>query len=48
VKFSIVLGARPEIIRMSPIIRECERLDLDYFILRTGQHCSYGMDRVWQ
>jgi UDP-N-acetylglucosamine 2-epimerase (non-hydrolysing) len=46
-KISIVLGTRPEIIKFSPIVRECERLDLDYFILHTGQHYSYNMDRVF-
>lgn len=35
-KISVVLGTRPEIIKMSPIIRECERLGSDYFILHTG------------
>jgi UDP-N-acetylglucosamine 2-epimerase (non-hydrolysing) len=44
---AIVLGTRPEIIKMSPIIRECERLGLDYFILHTGQHYSYNMDKVF-
>lgn len=46
-KIAIVVGTRPEIIKMSPIIRECERLKLDYFILHTGQHYSYNMDRVF-
>ncbi|MEM2971947.1 MAG: UDP-N-acetylglucosamine 2-epimerase (non-hydrolyzing) [Candidatus Bathyarchaeia archaeon] len=46
-KISVVLGTRPEIIKMSPIIRECERLGLDSFILHTGQHYSYNMDRVF-
>src|SRR3989304_1274782 len=46
-KISIVLGTRPEIIKMSPIIRECKRLGLDYFILHTGQHYSYSMDKVF-
>lgn len=46
-KISIVLGTRPEIIKFSPIIRVCERLGLDYFILHTGQHYSYSMDRVF-
>lgn len=32
---------------MSPIIRECERLGLDYFILHSGQHYSYEMDQVF-
>src|SRR3990170_3135090 len=46
-KISVILGTRPEIIKCSPIIRECERLCLDYFILHTGQHYSYNMDRVF-
>lgn len=46
-KISVVLGTRPEIIKLSPVIRECERLGLDYFILHTGQHYSYNMDRVF-
>jgi len=46
-KIAIVLGTRPEIIKFSPIIRECELLSLDYFILHTGQHYSYNMDRVF-
>jgi UDP-N-acetylglucosamine 2-epimerase (non-hydrolysing) len=44
---AIVLGTRPEIIKMSPIIRECERKHSDYFILHTGQHYSYTMDQVF-
>ncbi len=44
---SIILGTRPEIIKMSPIIRECEKRELDYFILHTGQHYSYNMDKVF-
>jgi UDP-N-acetylglucosamine 2-epimerase (non-hydrolysing) len=43
-KIAIVLGTRPEIIKMSPIIRECERQKLEYFILHTGQHYSHEMD----
>jgi len=46
-KISVVLGTRPEIIKLSPVIRECERLGLDYFVLHTGQHYSYNMDRVF-
>ena len=43
----IILGTRPEIIKMSPVIRECERRGLDYFILHTGQHYTYEMDRLF-
>ncbi len=44
---AIVLGTRPEIIKMSPVIRACEKRNEDYFILHTGQHYSYEMDRVF-
>ena len=46
-KLSLVLGTRPEIIKMSPIIRECESLGFNYFILHTGQHCSFNMDQIF-
>jgi UDP-N-acetylglucosamine 2-epimerase (non-hydrolysing) len=46
-KYGIILGTRPEIIKLSPIIRECERRGLDYFIVHTGQHYSYEMDRIF-
>lgn len=41
----ILIGTRPEIIKMSPLIRACEKKKQDYFILHTGQHYSYEMDR---
>lgn len=43
----IVLGTRPEIIKMSPVVREFVRRGLDFFLLHTGQHYSYNMDRVF-
>jgi UDP-N-acetylglucosamine 2-epimerase (non-hydrolysing) len=46
-KTAIILGTRPEIIKMSPIIRECARQGIDYYILHTGQHYSFEMDRVF-
>jgi UDP-N-acetylglucosamine 2-epimerase (non-hydrolysing) len=47
VKVAVVLGTRPEVIKLAPIIRILEREALDYFILHTGQHYSYNMDRVF-
>lgn len=41
------LGTRPEIIKLSLIIKECEKRGLDYFIIHTGQHYSYEMNRIW-
>lgn len=44
---AIVLGTRPEIIKMSPVIRSCQAKGVDFFVLHTGQHYSYEMDRVF-
>jgi UDP-N-acetylglucosamine 2-epimerase (non-hydrolysing) len=44
---SIVLGTRPEIIKMAPVIRACGRMGIPYSVLHTGQHYSYGMDRIF-
>jgi UDP-N-acetylglucosamine 2-epimerase (non-hydrolysing) len=44
---AIILGTRPEIIKMAPVIRECRRRGLDYSIIHTGQHYSYQMDRIF-
>ncbi|MDP3565227.1 MAG: UDP-N-acetylglucosamine 2-epimerase, partial [Methanoregula sp.] len=44
---SIILGTRPEIIKMSPVIRACQRAGTDYSVLHTGQHYSYDMDRIF-
>jgi len=46
-EISIILGTRPEIIKMSPVIRELENKGLDYFILHTGQHYSYNLDKIF-
>ena len=46
-KVAVVLGTRPEIVKLAPVIRVLEREGLDYFILHTGQHYSYNMDRVF-
>ena len=46
-KIAVVLGTRPEIIKMSPVIRELDINNSDYFILHTGQHYSYKLDRIF-
>lgn len=46
-KFCVILGTRPEMIKLSPIIRELDRRKLDHFIIHTGQHYSYEMDRIF-
>lgn len=43
----IILGTRPEIIKMSPIIRACQEKTSNFSILHTGQHYSYTMDTIF-
>lgn len=44
-KLAIILGTRPEIIKLSPVIRECQKHGIDFFILHTNQHYSDNMDK---
>lgn len=46
-RICILLGTRPEIVKMSPIIRECVRRGIDHYTVHTGQHYSYEMDRIF-
>jgi len=46
-KIGIILGTRPEIIKMSVIITLCEKRNLDYFVIHTGQHYSHNMDKAF-
>ena len=32
---------------MAPVVRECQRRRMDFFVLHTGQHYSYSMDKVF-
>ena len=43
-KIAVILGTRPEIVKLSALIRRLEKSHADYFILHTGQHYSYNMD----
>jgi len=42
----LIFGTRPEIIKLSPIIREFENKGKDFMLIHTGQHYSYEMDRI--
>ncbi|UCH32394.1 MAG: UDP-N-acetylglucosamine 2-epimerase (non-hydrolyzing) [Candidatus Bathyarchaeota archaeon] len=43
----IIVGTRPGIIKFSPIIRELEERKKPFFVLHTGQHYSYEMDKLF-
>lgn len=42
-----MVGTRPEVIKMAPIIKECIRSSRDYFIVHSGQHYSFEMDKIF-
>jgi len=42
-KVAVVVGTRPEIIKMAPIIRELK----DFYVIHTGQHYDYSMDEIF-
>jgi len=46
-KILIILGTRPEIIKMSPVIRECKERNLNFSVLHTNQHYSENLDEVF-
>jgi UDP-N-acetylglucosamine 2-epimerase (non-hydrolysing) len=41
----IVVGTRPETIKMSPVIREFEKSRIEFVFIHTGQHYDYNMSR---
>ena len=43
----LIFGTRPEIIKLSPVIRFLEKAKRNYFVLHTGQHYSYEMDAIF-
>jgi UDP-N-acetylglucosamine 2-epimerase (non-hydrolysing) len=46
-KIAIVVGTRPEVIKMAPIIRECQRRNIDFVLIHSNQHYSENMDAVF-
>ena len=46
-KIGIIVGTRPEIIKMAPVIRECEERKIPYFIIHSNQHYSKEMDSIF-
>ncbi|MGC9123886.1 MAG: non-hydrolyzing UDP-N-acetylglucosamine 2-epimerase, partial [Thermoplasmata archaeon] len=43
----IVVGTRPEIIKMAPVIKVLERSGLGFVYVHTGQHFDFEMSRVF-
>jgi len=43
--YAVVVGTRPEIVKMAPVIKLLERSS--YILIHTGQHYSYELDKVF-
>ena len=46
-KIFIILGTRPEIIKMSPVVRACQKNKVNFAILHTNQHYSKNLDKIF-
>ena len=44
-KIAFIIGTRPEIIKMSPLIDEVDRRGIDYILVHTGQHYDHEMSQ---
>jgi len=42
-KIAIIIGTRPEIIKMAPVIDEIEKRGIEYILVHTGQHYDHEM-----
>lgn len=46
-RLSFVLGTRPEIIKLAPVITACQERDISFTVVHTGQHYSEQLDTVF-
>ncbi len=46
-QIALVLGTRPEIIKLSPLIRLFQKKKVPHFVIHSGQHYSYAMDKLF-
>jgi len=42
-KIAVIIGTRPEIIKMAPVIDEIEGRNINYILIHTGQHYDHEM-----
>ncbi|RLA91288.1 MAG: UDP-N-acetylglucosamine 2-epimerase (non-hydrolyzing), partial [Deltaproteobacteria bacterium] len=46
-EIAILIGTRPEIIKLSPVVKACEQMGKDFFIIHTNQHYTKEMDKIF-
>jgi UDP-N-acetylglucosamine 2-epimerase (non-hydrolysing) len=43
----VIIGTRPNLVKQGTIIRELQRQAVPFFVIHTGQHYSYELDRAF-
>jgi len=43
-----IVGTRPEVIKMAPVIKELEKRGAEFIFIHTGQHHDYEMSKIFQ
>jgi len=46
-KISVLVGTRPEIIKMQPVIKEIQKRELDFTFIHTGQHYDWNLSAIF-
>lgn len=46
-KVCVLVGTRPSMVKMSPIINTLKQKEIPYFVIHAGQHYSYNMDQIF-
>ncbi len=47
VRIAVVIGTRPEIIRMAPVIDELKIRKIPFYLVHTGQHYDFNMSEIF-
>ena len=46
-KIAFIIGTRPEIIKMSPLMDEVKKRGIDFILIHTGQHYDREMSQQY-
>src|SRR5437879_4295336 len=46
-RICVVVGTRPSLVKQSPVLRELQRRGSPFFMVHTGQHYSFELDKVF-
>jgi UDP-GlcNAc3NAcA epimerase len=44
---AIIVGARPQFIKIAPLVREIEKSSINYYVIHTGQHYDVEMSDIF-